>query len=404
MISAPHTLSRRRSPYSSLWALVLSTLGTIGSVGAQSLPPVVSLRVEFRSPLEFAAVSSIRASRGGHILVSDAIARRIILVDSTLRLQRVIVDTAISATLRCTSRICGLTGFRGDTSLFIDPTSLAMLVMDSRGNVIRTIALPQPRDAGTTIGGLYGQPGLDARGRIVFREAERVGLPVQDAAGHWTMPTFPDTVSLVRYDFTERRLDTLAMLRIPRVERRLMPVASGGRQLVTVTNPLASSDIWAVLENGTVVVIRGQDYRPELLNSDGTWLKAPRIGHPWRHLDESEKRAYIDSTQAALDRLRARAAAPSAVELVAAAELPDYAPPFAEGAAIADRDGRLWVRTSTVVDGASIYDVISSEGALVARFRPPTGRVVAGFGSDGIVFLAVRDGAAVRLERARISR
>jgi hypothetical protein len=86
---------------------------------------------------------------------------------------------------------------------------------------------------------------------------------------------------------------------------------------------------------------------------------------------------------------------------VAPSDLPDYAPPFAAGAARGDLDGNLWVRTSNVVGGGSIYDVISGKGELLDRVQVPPGRVIAGFGKGGVVYMGVRDGAGVRLEQAR---
>ena len=89
------------------------------------------------------------------------------------------------------------------------------------------------------------------------------------------------------------------------------------------------------------------------------------------------------------------------IQMVAPSELPDYAPPFTVGAARGDMDGNVWVRTSNVVNGGSVYDVINGRGELVDRILVPTGRVIAGFGVGGVVYMGVRDGEGVRLEQAR---
>mgnify|MGYP001546967303 CR=1 FL=1 len=91
------------------------------------------------------------------------------------------------------------------------------------------------------------------------------------------------------------------------------------------------------------------------------------------------------------------------VEFVPLSEMPDYMPAFSAGAVRADADGNLWIRTSTVFKGLHVYDVVNSGGQLIDRVQLPAGRTIAGFGKDGVVYLAVRDGATgVRLERARI--
>jgi sugar lactone lactonase YvrE len=82
-------------------------------------------------------------------------------------------------------------------------------------------------------------------------------------------------------------------------------------------------------------------------------------------------------------------------------DLPDYAPPFTAGSARGDLDGNLWVRTSNVVNGGSVYDVINGKGELIDRVQVPAGRVIAGFGKGGVVYMGVKEGTGVRLEQAR---
>jgi hypothetical protein len=153
-------------------------------------------------------------------------------------------------------------------------------------------------------------------------------------------------------------------------------------------------------------------------------------------LDDSAKAAFMDSTKAVVAALAAERQkrldaggdagsiefpAGSAMVITTAAQhrmltriptapldafvpsssLPDYAPPFAPGAVKSDLDGHLWVRTSIVVNGGSVYDVISDVGGLIDRVQVPARRVIAGFGRGGIVYMGVRDGAGVRLEQAR---
>ena len=90
------------------------------------------------------------------------------------------------------------------------------------------------------------------------------------------------------------------------------------------------------------------------------------------------------------------------VNMVPISELPDYAPAFAPGAARGDLDGNLWIRTSKVVNGGSQYDVVNVKGELVDRVLMPAGRVIAGFGKGGLVYLGVRDSTGVRLETAKV--
>jgi hypothetical protein len=81
--------------------------------------------------------------------------------------------------------------------------------------------------------------------------------------------------------------------------------------------------------------------------------------------------------------------------------MPDYRPAFRQGAARGDADGNLWVRTSRMVNGGTVYDVISNKGELKDRILIPPGRVIAGFGAGGVVYMGVVDGDITHLERAR---
>jgi hypothetical protein len=84
------------------------------------------------------------------------------------------------------------------------------------------------------------------------------------------------------------------------------------------------------------------------------------------------------------------------------ADVPDYRPPFGQGAVRADAEGGLWVRTSTRVGAQPVYDVVSRQGVVVDRVQLPPFRTIAGFG-PGVVYLGVRDSVGtVHLERARI--
>jgi len=51
--------------------------------------------------------------------------------------------------------------------------------------------------------------------------------------------------------------------------------------------------------------------------------------------------------------------------------------------------------------GGAVYDVIDRRGVVIDRIQVPPGRVIAGFGPGGVVYMGVLDGAIARIERAR---
>ena len=68
----------------------------------------------------------------------------------------------------------------------------------------------------------------------------------------------------------------------------------------------------------------------------------------------------------------------------------------------ADADGNLWIRTTTIVEGQPVYDIVNREGELFDRVQLPSFRTIAGFG-PGVIYMAVQDSAhIVHLERARL--
>jgi hypothetical protein len=215
----------------------------------------------------------------------------------------------------------------------------------------------------------------------------------------------------------------------------------GNMRINSEVNPLPVVDEWAVLSDGSVAFVRGQDYHVDFVNPDGTKRAAPKIPFDWQRLTDEDKIAFIDSVKAAREKLVAAqqaqqgastqgaagapdgaagqriviqmgpggGAGPGSVgggqpqlNFIAPSELPDYKPPFFSNSVRADAEGNLWVRTipTKQVPGGPVYDVINHDGKLVDRVQIPVGRTIAGFGPDGTVYLIARDGTSMTFERA----
>ncbi|HEY5490384.1 MAG TPA: hypothetical protein VIK25_04245, partial [Gemmatimonadaceae bacterium] len=212
-------------------------------------------------------------------------------------------------------------------------------------------------------------------------------------------------------------------------------------------NPMPVVDDWALMPDGRIAVIRGKDYHVDWLGTDGKWTATPKIPYNWERLDDDGKQKFLDSAKVELEKQREanqkamangvnNAAAAMAgggggsmriemnvggpggnastrpqpgvqqismpaINMVPVKDIPDYRPAFRMGAARADVDGNLWIRTTAPSDAGAIYDVVNGKGELIDRVKLPFGRVISGFG-PGVVYMGVQDGASARLEMARI--
>jgi hypothetical protein len=418
---------------------------------AQALPPVRPLGPVLNISSEpLGAVSQVRPLPNGRVIVNDNAGRRVLMFDSTLQDISVVADSTTATANAYSSQLGGLIGYLGDSTLFVDPSSLSMLVIDPNGKIVRTMASPRAGDIQNLIGGPFGTPGFDARGRLVYRIA--VAAPRGATVPRGYLPPVvarPDSALIVRFDLASRSLDTVIKIGIPKI-RLTVTQTDDNVEILTVVNPMSWTDDWALLSDGTIAVVRGRDYRVEFIGPDDEVRLGPKLAFDWERMTDEDKAAVIDSARSAMDKQRAQmiarmegasrvAAAGARIDtattsgsrrlpqgdgmtvstgrgggggvmipmpppqgLVNPSELPDYRPVFRQGAARGDADGNLWIRTSKIANGGTVYDVINGSGELTDRVQVPPGRVIAGFGPGGVVYMGVVNGGVIRLERARI--
>jgi hypothetical protein len=433
--------------------------------GAQKPPAVRQLgRLERVSSDSLASVATALPMPGGTVLVNDTRGRRLLLFDSTLAHARVIADTTSATANAYGGRAGTLIRYRADTAIFIDPSSLSMFVLGPTGNTVRVMAVPRPQDAQSLMG-LFGIPGFDARGRLTYfgsswavlqgvvmllNRGAAVFVDGKPTPASQMFNLHTDSAFIVRVDLATHGLDTVASVRIARIKRELRADAQGGLTAIEMTpDPLPLVDDWTMMLDGTLAIVRGRDYHVDWIGPDGTSTSSAKMPFDWQRVDDTRKQALIDSAVAAqqtmFDGGRAGRAgvgggggggggggsggggggrggagggrgggsgaggqptndnAPNVAVRPVLSDLPDYMPPFAQGGAVrADADGNLWIRTTTMVLGQPVYDIVNRRGALVDRVQLPSFRTIAGFG-PGVVYLAMKDATgAVHLERARV--
>ena len=401
------------------------------------------------------AVTTVRQLPGGRVLVNDIVGRRVVMLDSSLSSLTVIADTTSATANAYGVRPGGLIAYRGDSTLFIDPASLSMLLIDPNGKIGRVMSAPRANDVGFLVGGPFGNPGFDAQGRLVYRAPPGrffFNGPPPSGNALPQIPTPPDSAALVRFDLATRKLDTVTWFKTPKVEMNIVRAPDGGIRMTSSFNPLPQGDDWAILPDGTIALVRGRDFHVDWVGPQGI-TSAPKIPFDWERLSDERKVALVDSAKVAIEKARAsgqlmfrgpegaaREGAPREgppaggagpgsagtmtvttngnttvtavgpggggplppLTMIAPSALPDYKPAFTPGSTRADADGNLWIRTSQNVDARPVYDVVNRKGELIDRVQLPQNRVLAGFGANGVVYLAVRDGTTAHLEKARI--
>ncbi len=434
--------------------MLAATATATTTMNAQQRPAIRPLGATAGKATEtFTNVTAVRPLSNGSILVNDVGGRRVLLFNPQLSSFTIVADSTSATANAYGSRIGGLIGYKGDSTLFVDPASISMLVIDPNGKVTRVMSLPRAQDA-QMLSGILGSPALDPKGRLIYRIQpalqQRIQGPGPGAAGPagFQMPDIPDSAAIVRVDLATRQLDTLGFIKTPKIKMDVSRDDNGSVRMSSLINPLPVVDDWAMTPDGAVAFVRGRDYHVDWVNPDGSKVSATKVPFDWQRMTDEDKVAFIDSVKAVRARQGAAATtaavtsgappagggapgggaqvfifggpggpgggpgaggprggfAPPQQNFIPASELPDYKPPFFSGSTRADTQGNLWVRTipTSAVAGGPVYDVINRKGDLVDRVQVPVGRAIVGFGPNGSVYMVNREGTTVYLERASV--
>jgi hypothetical protein len=291
MIAGAQTDSSSPPPAAATTHATGPALRRISSASAVSTEPLGS-------------IGSVRELPDGRVLLNDGARRRLLLMDTTLRTVRVVLDSLAEYANTYGVRPGTLIPYRADSTLFIDPASLAMLVLDPAGEIARVRSVPRVQDVGRiTSNQSFGLTGTEAKGRLVFTMYAQAAPPVKPPPrGVPYFPPEPDSMFIVAMNIDSRKLDTLGAIRIPKSSMTVRATPNGGFNFIEQANPLPSQDEFAVLADGSVAFVRSIDYRVDYLNPDGTWTSSPKLPYDWQPVNDSLKRRIVDSVRTSLNR------------------------------------------------------------------------------------------------------
>jgi hypothetical protein len=370
-----------------------------------------------RAPITFDSLINVRGLSDGRIVVNDSEGLKLVVLDATFTRVTVWSDTTGAARHKY-QREAVIIPVAGDSSMMIDNQTGALVMIDPYGNFGRAFALPKAADAeAVMVASVYGGAAIDPQGRLVYS-----GVPgpasTPNPGCSATRPAFTsDSVPLLRANFETRTVDTIARIRFSFIAAELVPAPNRGpncwawRPRAGVLPP--HGDQWGVLSDGTIAIVREQDYHVDWIAPDGSMTSTAKMPFDWRPITAEEKQRMFDSVTTIVDSIAAlRPIPPNAPAgfrfprrpVVPTAEIPDYYPPTRLGSMKLDYDGNLWIPPSTSRDarGGLLYDVVNRKGEVIERVQLPPNRAIASFVPGGRVVLRVSEGNKVMLELATV--
>ena len=232
---------------------------------AQQRPPIRQLGATVGKSTEtFVRVTAVRPLSNGSLLVNDVGGRRVVLFNPQLSSFTVVADSTSATANAYGGRTGGLSAYRGDSSIFVDPSSLSMLVIDPSGKVARVISVPRAQDA-QMLASPLGNPVLAPNGKLVYRSSPQIqtrftgAAPAGGAAG-FVPPEIPDSAPVLRIDLATRQVDTLGYIKTPKIKIDMTRDDNGNFRATSQINPLPTVDDWAMTPAGAVAFVRGKDY------------------------------------------------------------------------------------------------------------------------------------------------
>ena len=413
-------------------ALIAQPLSAQDKIKVRELPVPVAVSTD-----SLGVRVSVRALSDGRVLVNDIQRYRVLMYDKTLKHFTPALDSsgtsgAIGGGTGISIPSAHLIAMPGDSTMYLDIATRALLTMDPSGKVAHVTALPRPQDIVTlAVGALFtARLTLDAKGRLVYQGTP----PDQNKALIDLMRKLQteksvtgagavDSAPIVRADFDSRKVDTITTVKvIQQYASVLVTRDDRGNMTQRITaNPMQTADEWGLLPDGTIAILRSHDYHMEWIDPDGTHRISPKMAFDWKRLTDEGKQHVLDSIKPLLEQQTAQLK-PQAMQtaegprqlkteyvLVAAKELPDYEPAIQPGAMKIDLEGNVWIVPRTAVlsaNGGLRYDVVNRKGEIFERVIVPKGRAIAAFEPGGWAILTNTQGTSPKLwttiERVKI--
>ena len=384
-------------------AFCISVLALAASNAQRAVPTVVLDKGGKEASEPFTRIGGIVELRDGRVLVSEAQDKEIWLVDLATDTRTQVARASGGPT---EIQIGSLLPGASDSAVYSDLQQRRLLIFSPAGAPLFTRSTGGDRTDPMSILTAMQPRYVDATGRL-FGQTTGMKMPTAARTGSTNpndmMPTFAESVFVMRIDQRSGKTDTLAQIRnVTAASVPKMTMTEGAMKFSMRGPDMRPIDVWTGLPDGRVAILRDGVYRISFVAPGNPVTFGPVIPSTPIPITAGEKKAVLDSIRSAMARMnqtvgRSIAAAGGDPTKVPKMEFEVLEPTTwaatkpAYLSLSASPDGRMWVHTPLpFTDKGSLYDVLDGKGNLIAHVRLVPGETIVGLGR-GSVYTARMD-------------
>ena len=320
---------------------------------------------EAQTLAQFASVASVRETSAGNVMVVDDQRKQLIVFDHAFANPTVALDSASMVSHGFAHWTMKIAPFIGDSSIFVDGKTMSLVVLDGTGVPARTIRMTTPLEAVW----MSSMRGVDAKGNVLYSSLID-GADMRDVQKG--MQNGVHTASVMRFNLKSSARDIVTHYSAQSSLRSTTRTdKTGVKHTVAIVNPLAQSDDWAVLSDGSIAVVFGVDYHVEVLQPNGKALPATTLPFETHTLTNAEKQAIVDSARA----MQTAAASDESSPIFRLFEVTAGVQAAGQAGMINSTGGHIVIRQDSVSNTPSAPDAAvparSSKLSAPVSFTPP---------------------------------
>jgi hypothetical protein len=371
-------------------ALLPSLLTAFARISGQAEPaPRTLTALPLQLTVDLAQVAAVRELGNGHLLISDAGAPAILVVDPSTNAVR-----KLGREGRGPNEFVRPGGIYydldGATSLIVDRGQARVFVIDKTGALIGMKSIEQRGS----------QRAADSYDPLRIDAALHTYFVDQGAALRANGGRGGDSIPLIRFDVAQQKPDTIARL----FQTKPTIVSTQGRMTFGRTPVFSRADSWAVASDGTIALVRSVPYRVDWISPAGRRTDGPTISYSSVPVTDADKKLKEGSGTASIGGgpVGGRQSTMSTSEIK-----PEYAkvkPAFDPLDLVVAPDGRLWVgRQEAAGAKHAVYDIFDRKGARIDRVAFPARARVVGFGPSAVFVAELDDDDVPKICKYRLT-